>query len=318
MTIQFSNTELREVFGETLVELGREYPKMMVLDADLNTSARTVLFKDAFPHRFVQCGIAEANMMGIAGALAAEGFTPQVSTFAAFAAKKAADQVYMNIAYPNLNVKIPASYAGMTAAECGPSHNCAEDLAIMRAMPFMRVLALGDNQELKSAMRVMMETPGPFYYRVPKIKAPILFGDGHQFALGKGYVLREGKHLSIIGTGLTTGICLAAADRLVREGIEATVVHMPCIKPIDDDLIEQLSIQTQLLMTVENHRIYGGLGGAVAESAASRRPCRVERVGLGDALFESAPLSHLLKHYGFTPSNLAHRAKQALADMERT
>lgn len=183
--MNFYAKELREVFGETLVELADEYPRMLVLDADLNTSARTVLFKNAQPDRFVQCGIAESNMMGVAGALAAEGFIPQVSTFAAFAAKKAADQVYMNIAYPNFNVKIPASYAGMSASECGPSHNCAEDLAIMRSMPFMKVLALGDNRELQSAMRVIMDTPGPIYYRIPKIKAPVLFSEGHQFEIGK-------------------------------------------------------------------------------------------------------------------------------------
>ena len=287
--MEFYKKELREVFGETLVEMGAEYPKMMVLDADLNTSARTVLFKNALPDRFVQCGIAEANMMGVAGAMAAEGFTCQVSTFAAFAAKKAADQVYMNIAYPNLNVKIPASYAGMTAAECGPSHTCAEDLAIMRAMPFMRVLALGDNRELASAMRVMMETPGPFYYRVPKIKAPVLFSEGHKFELGKGYVLREGKHISLVGTGLTTGIVLGAADVLAKEGIEATVVHMPSIKPIDDALLAQLSDSTGLIATVENHRTFGGLGSAVAESVTANRPCKVEALALATICSRARP-----------------------------
>lgn len=310
--MKFYDKELREVFGETLVELGSDFPQMIVLDADLNTSTRTILFAQLFPARFIQCGIAEANMFGLAGGLAAEGFIPHVSTFATFACKKAADQVYMNAAYPKLNIKIPGSYPGMTATECGPSHNVAEDLAIMRAMPHMQVFALGDNEELASAMRVLTETPGPMYYRVPKIKAPVLFPKGHTFQIGKGYVLREGGHLTLLGTGMTTGICLAAATLLERDGIEATVLHMPSIKPIDADLIEECARKTSLLVTVENHRIHGGFGSAVAESVTTRFPVRVERIGLGEDVFESAPLAHLVRHYQLTPDAVARRARATL------
>jgi transketolase len=310
--MKFYEKELREVFGETLVELGRDFPRMLVLDADLNTSTRTILFAQRYPARFIQCGIAESNMFGVAGGLAAEGFIPQVSTFATFACKKAADQVYMNAAYPKLNVKIPGAYPGMTATECGPSHNVAEDLAIMRAMPHMQVFAFGDNEELASGMRVLMEAPGPMYYRVPRIKAPVLFSKGHKFTIGKGYVLKEGTHLTLLGTGMTTGLCLAAAELLGRDGINATVLHLPSIKPIDADLIEECAHRTSLLVTVENHRIHGGFGSAVAEVVAARFPVRVERIGLGEDVFESAPLAHLVRHYQLSPRAIAQRARAAL------
>jgi transketolase len=316
--MKFYEKDLREVFGETLVELGRDFPRMVVLDADLNTSTRTILFAQRYPARFIQCGIAESNMFGVAGGLAAEGFIPHVSTFATFACKKAADQVYMNAAYPKLNVKIPGSYPGMTATECGPSHNVAEDLAIMRAMPHMQVFAFGDNEELASGMRVLTETPGPMYYRVPKIKAPVLFSKGHTFKIGKGYVLGEGEHLTLLGTGMTTGICLAAATLLARAGIHATVLHMPSIKPIDAELIEECARKTSLLVTVENHRIHGGFGSAVSEVLAARYPARVERIGLGEDVFESAPLAHLLRHYQLTPAAVAKRARAALDALNET
>lgn len=312
--MKFYDKELRAVFGETLVELGREFPQLVVLDADLNTSTRTVLFQQAFPQRFVQCGIAESNMFGVAGGLAAEGFIPHVATFATFACKKAADQVYMNAAYPRLNVKIPGAYPGMTATECGPSHNVAEDLAIMRAMPHMRVFDFGDNVELASALRVLTLTDGPMYYRVPKIKAPVLFSPGHEFVIGKGHVLREGTHLALLGTGMTTGLCLAAAELLERGGITATVVHMPSIKPIDEELIADCARRHPLLVTVENHRIHGGFGSAVAEVTAARQPVRMERIGLGETVFESAPLAHLIEHYGLSPRAIAARCQQALKE----
>src|SRR6185436_6288133 len=171
-----------------------------VLDADLNTSSRTVLFKQQYPDRFIQCGIAESNMFGVAAGLAAEGFIPVPSTFATFACKKALDQVYLNIAYPNLNVKIPGSYPGMTATECGPSHNVAEDIAIMRVLPNMRVLDLGDNNELRSAMQRMMEVEGPVYYRVPKFEAPELFATDHKFEFGVGQLLHKGSDVTLMGT----------------------------------------------------------------------------------------------------------------------
>jgi transketolase len=316
MKITFAKKSLREVFGETLVELGAQYSRMLVMDADLNTSARTVLFKEMYPDRFIQCGIAEANLFGMAAGLAAEGYVVFPSTFAAFATRKALDQVYVNIAYPNLDVKIAGSYCGMTAGECGPSHNCAEDLAVMRALPNVKVLDPGDNRELRSMMHRMMETPGPVYFRVSKINAPELFDDGHEFAFGRGHLLRDGRDCALIGTGFMTAVALAAADLLEREGISAAVAHMPSIKPLDEELVHRLAKQTNAILTIENHRIFGGLGGAVAECTARHFPVLVDTVGLGDTVFEAAPIEHLMHHYKLTPSELAARAR-ALVQRKR-
>ena len=308
MKLTYAKKPLREIFGETLVELGALHKNVLVLDADLNTSARTVLFKQRFPDRFIQCGIAEANMFGLAAGLAAQGYVTFPSTFAAFAARKALDQVYVNIAYPKLDVKIAGSYCGMTATECGPSHNCAEDLAVMRALPHVKVLDPGDNSELQSMMHAMMAAPGPVYFRVSKVNAPELFADGHQFAFGRGHLLRDGRDIALLGTGFMTAIALGAAELLDRQGISAAVAHLPSIKPIDEEMIGRLARQTGALLTIENHRIYGGLGGAVAEVAARDYPVHLEAMGLGDTVFEAAPLQDLLRHYELTPRVMAARA----------
>lgn len=308
MKLTYSAKSLREIFGETLVELGALHPNVLVLDADLNTSARTVLFKQKYPDRFIQCGIAEANMFGIAAGLAAQGYVTFPSTFAAFAARKALDQVYVNIAYPRLDVKIAGSYCGMTATECGPSHNCAEDLAVMRALPHVKVLDPGDNRELRSMMHAMVAAPGPAYFRVAKVNAPELFADGHAFAFGRGHLLRHGRDIALLGTGFMTAVALGAAELLNRQGISAAVAHLPSIKPMDDELIVRLARETGALLTIENHRIYGGLGGAVAEVTARDYPVHLEAMGLGDTVFEAAPLQDLLRHYELTPRVMAARA----------
>lgn len=314
--LSYSQKSLREVFGETLVELGAQHPKLIVLDADLNTSARTSLFKERFPGRFIQCGIAEANLFGIAAGLAAQGYVTFPSTFAAFATRKALDQVYVNIAYPRLDVKIAGSYCGMTATECGPSHNCAEDLAVMRALPHLSVLDPGDNHELRSMMHVMVATPGPVYFRVAKVNAPELFARDHQFAFGRGHLLRPGRDVALLGTGFMTAIALGAAELLSREGISAAVAHLPSLKPIDEELIGKLARQTGAFVTIENHRVTGGLGGAVAEVTARDYPVHLEAMGLGDTVFEAAPLQDLLRHYQLTPRALAARAR-ALVQRKR-
>lgn len=316
MKLVYAKKPLREVFGETLIELGERHPRLVVLDADLNTSSRTVLFKQRFPDRFVQCGIAEANLFGIAAGLAAQGFVTFPSTFAAFATRKALDQVYINIAYPNLDVKIAGSYCGLTAAECGPSHNCAEDLAVMRSLPHVKVLDPGDNHELRSMMHAMVATPGPVYFRVSKVNAPELFSADHEFAFGRGHLLREGRDVTLLGTGFMTAIALGAAELLGREGISAAVAHVPSIKPIDEELIVKLARQTGALVTIENHRIYGGLGGAVAEVTAREYPVHLDFMGLGDTVFEAAPVQDLLQHYQLTPRALAMRAR-ALVQRKR-
>jgi len=312
MRLTYATKPLRETFGETLVELGAAHKNLIVLDADLNTSSRTVLFKQKYPERFVQCGIAEANLFGVAAGLAAQGYVTFPSTFAAFATRKALDQVYVNIAYPKLDVKIAGSYCGMTATECGPSHNCAEDVAVMRALPHVKVLDPGDNRELASMMHAMMATPGPVYFRVSKVNAPELFSEGHQFQFGRGHLLREGHDLTLLGSGFMTAVALGAAELLDREGISAAVAHLPCIKPMDEELVVNLAKQTGALLTIENHRIYGGLGGAVAEVIAREYPVYVESMGLGDDVFEAAPLQDLLRHYRLTPRAMAERAKALL------
>jgi len=308
MKLTYSPKPLREVFGETLVELGAAHKNLLVLDADLNTSARTVLFKQQFPDRFIQCGIAEANLFGLAAGLAAQGYITFPSTFAAFAARKALDQVYVNIAYPGLDVKIAGSYCGMTATECGPSHNCAEDLAVMRALPHVKVLDPGDDRELASMMRAMVATPGPVYFRVSKVNAPVLFDADHQFAFGRGHLLRAGRDIALLGTGFMTAIALGAAELLEREGLSAAVAHLPSLKPLDEKLVVKLAKQTGALLTIENHRIYGGLGAAVAETTAREYPVHLEAMGLGDDVFESGPLQDLLRHYRLTPRAMAERA----------
>lgn len=316
MKLTYAKKQMREVFGETLVELGGLHPRLLVLDADLNTSARTVLFKQKFPDRFIQCGIAEANLFGIAAGLAAQGYVTFPSTFAAFAVRKALDQVYVNIADPQLDVKIAGSYCGMTAAECGPSHNCAEDLAIMRALPHVKVCDPGDNRELRAMMHAMVATPGPVYFRVSKVNAPELFADGHQFAFGRGHLLRGGRDVALLGTGFMTAVAVGAAELLDREGISAAVAHLPSIKPLDEELIGQLARQAGALVTIENHRVFGGFGGAVAEVVARDYPVHLESMGLGDTVFESAPLQDLLRHYELTPHAMAARAR-ALVSRKR-
>lgn len=317
MKLSFARKPLRETFGETLVELGSQYNRVLVLDGDLNTSSRTILFKQKFPDRFIQCGIAEANLFGVAAGLAAQGYVTFPSTFAAFATRKALDQVYVNIAYPNLDVKIAGSYCGMTATECGPSHNCAEDLAVMRSLPNVKVLDPGDNRELRAMMFAMMAAPGPVYFRVSKVNAAELFGEGHQFAFGRGHLLREGRDVTLIGTGFMTAIALAAAELLNREGISAAVAHLPSLKPIDEELIGKLARQTGAIVTIENHRVFGGLGGAVAEVVARDYPVHIDMMGLGDTVFEAAPLQDLLRHYELTPRAMAANARALLQRKRR-
>lgn len=316
--MKFHEKNLREVFGETLVELGLTHPELVVLDADLNTSSRTSLFRQRFPDRFIQCGIAEANLFGVAAGLAARGFVPFPATFAAFATRKALDQIYTNIAYPQLSVKIPGSYAGLTATECGPSHNVAEDLAVMRSLPHLRVVDPGDNHELRSAMHVMLAEPGPVYFRVPKCEAPVLFGSDFQFEFGVGHLLRPGTQVTLMGTGMMTGVALAAAELLARDNISAAVAHLSSIKPIDEELIVRCARLTGAIVTIENHRTSGGFGSAVAEVTSRHYPVLVDPMGLGDTVFESAPMADLLRHYALTPRAMAGRARALIAAKART
>ncbi len=315
--ILYDATEMREAFGATLVELGERYDDLIVLDADLNTSTRTVLFKNRFPDRFVQCGVAEANLVAIAAGLAAAGYRAIPSTFAAFATRKALDQVYLNVCCPRLDVKIPGSYVGLTATECGASHNIVEDLSVMRTMPYIKVAAPGDSAELRSFMLKMMEDKQPVYFRVEKANAVTLFPKEHEFDWGTAVVLRDGSDVSLMGTGIATGLLMATAELLDRSGIAAEVVHCSSIKPLDEEAVVRSARKTGAVVTCENGRAFAGFGGAVAECLAQSEPVPMAFVGIGDEPVESAPLDELLVRYELTPAKIADRVRLLLGKREK-
>ena len=306
---QDGELEMREAFGRTLVELGHEHPEIRVLDADLNTSSRTVIFKERFPTRFLQVGIAEQNLFGIAAGLALEGFVPFPSTFAAFVVRRALDQIAISICYPELNVKIPGSYVGIPTSRAGASHNCIEDIAVMRSMPNMRVVDPGDNQDLRAVMRTAVETEGPVYFRVTRMTLPPLFDEGHRFEWGKGVVIREGEDVTLFGTGMMTGFCLQAADRLAEDDIRAEVVHLASIKPIDRDLIAASVGKTGCAVTAENASVVGGFGAAVTEVLSATCPAPVARIGVQDRWVSSGGIDALLAHHRMRPEDIAHAAR---------
>lgn len=304
--------EMREAFGRALVELGRERPEVVVLDADLNTSSKTVLFMEAFPERFIQVGIAEQDLFGIAAGLALEGFIPFPSTFAVFAARRALDQVAITISYPALGVKIPGSYVGLPTSRAGASHNCIEDIAVMRALPNMKVADPGDNAELRALIRTAVDTPGPVYFRVTRLTLPDLFGADHVFQWGRGHLVREGADVTLFGTGMMTSLCLRAADQLAQAGIVAEVVHLGSIKPLDEDLVVASARRTGCAVTAENASILGGFGAAVTETLAQRLPVPVERIGVRDRWVDSGGIDDLFTHHGMQPGDIAAAARRAM------
>jgi transketolase len=305
--------EMRDVFGQTLVELGREYPRMLVLDADLHTSSKAGYFKAAYPDRFLQVGIAEQNLFGISAGLALEGFVPFPCTFAAFAARRALDQVAISICYPGLNVKIPGSYVGLPTSRAGTSHNCIEDIAVMRSLPNLRVADPGDNADLRAIVRAAIETNGPVYFRVTRYTFPDLFGAGHHFEWGKGELLRSGKDVSLFGTGMMTAFCIKTAELLEKDGIDAEVVHLASIKPIDRDLIAASVSKTGCAVTAENASIIGGFGSAVAEVLAETIPVPLIRIGVCDRFVTSGGIGDLFRIHGMLPEDIAAAAKAVLA-----
>lgn len=304
--------EMRDAFGKTLVELGQQYPQMIMLDADLNTSSKAVYFKKAYPDRFIQVGIAEQNLFGMAAGLALTGFIPFPSTFAVFATRRALDQIAISICYPKLNVKIPGSYVGIPTSRAGASHNCIEDIAVMRSLPNMRVADAGDNADLRAIMHTAMETEGPVYFRVTRYTLPDLFGTDHQFEWGKGHVLREGGDVTLFGTGLMTGRCIDAAELLAAEGIEAEVIHMGSIKPIDRDLIQQSVRKTGCAVTAENATTIGGFGAAVTEVVTETYPVPMQRIGVRDKWIDSGGIDELFTYHKMQPEHIAEAAHEAI------
>ncbi len=305
--------EMRDVFGKTLVELGAKHKNMIVLDADLHTSSKAGYFKAAYPDRFVQIGIAEQNLFGVAAGLALTGFITFPSTFAVFATRRALDQIAISICYPKLNVKIPGSYVGLPTSRAGASHNCIEDIAVMRALPNMRVADAGDNADLRAIMQTAVAVDGPVYFRVTRYTLPDLFSPDHTFEWGVGNLLRQGGDVTLFGTGLMTGLCMEAANLLAKEGISTEVIHMGSIKPIDSDLIVQSVSKTGCCVTAENATILGGFGSAVAEVLGERCPAPLQRIGVRDRFVDSGGIDELFSHHGMQPEDIAAAAKTAIA-----
>lgn len=303
---------MRDAWGETLVELAGIYPELLVLDGDLANSTRADIFADAVPDRFFEMGIAEQNMLGVAAGLATVGYVPWISTFAAFLAKRALDQIRVVVAQPHLNVKMCGSYSGILTSKTGKTHQSVQDIAVFRAMPGVVTIAPADVVEMRAAMFTMMETPGPMYLRLTRDPSPVIFPDDYRFEIGAGVVLREGGDIGLISTGVQTIRTLEAAELLAASGIEATVLHLPTLKPLDVDAIVRVAERTGAVVTAEDHSIIGGLGGAVAEALAEHRPTRLKRVGWQDTYGESAPNDALLEKYGLTPAHTARAATELL------
>ena len=302
----------RDAYGKVLVELGRENPRVVALDADLSGSTKTGLFAKEFPERFFNAGIAEANLVGMAAGLAAGGMIPFASTFAVFAAGRAFEQVRQSMAYPKLNVKLVATHGGITVGEDGGSHQSVEDLAIMRALPNMTVLCPADGPETTAAIRAAAAYRGPVYVRLGRPKVPTVFGGSCDFAIGRGATLNQGSDLTFVTTGLMTAQALDAARILAEEKVSARVIHLGTIKPLDVDLLLKAARETGAIVTAEEHSVLGGLGGAVCEALAEGCPVPVERVGLRDVFGQSGTAEELLAHYGLTPAHLVEAAERVL------
>lgn len=300
----------RESYGNALAELGAEYENLVVLDADLAAATKTGIFKKAFPDRHIDCGIAECNMMGIAAGLATTGKIPFASSFAMFAAGRAFEQVRNSIGYPKLNVKIGATHAGISVGEDGATHQCNEDIALMRTIPGMVVINPTDDVEAKAAVRAAIEHEGPVYLRFGRLAVPVINDTpDYKFELGKGVVLREGKDVTIIATGLPVSECLAAADKLAADGIDAKVINIHTIKPLDEDLVVKAAKETGKVVTVEEHSVIGGLGSAVCDVLSEKCPTQVMKIGINDTFGESGPAVELIKKYGLDADSIYEKVK---------
>jgi len=303
----------RDAYGEALAELGAVNVNIVVLEADLSKSTKTSDFKKVYPERHFNMGIAEQNMLGVAAGFAAAGKIPFASSFAVFATGRAYDQIRNSIAYPNLNVKIAATHAGLTVGEDGGSHQMLEDIALMRALPNMTVIVPADGIETKQAIKAAAEYEGPVYIRMGRPKVPVLFDENYTFEIGKGVVLKEGTDVTLVGTGIMVSKAVEAAELLAAEGISAAVVNISTIKPLDAELIIAQAQKTGAIVTCEEHNIYGGLGSAVAEVLVENCPVPMARVGVADKFGESGLPDELLEKHGLTAANIAAQAKAVIA-----
>lgn len=304
----------RQAYGEALVELVEKNDKVVVLDADLANATQTCKVAKAHPEKFYNCGIAEANMVDIAAGMSTMGLIPYCSSFAMFAAGRAYEQIRNSVAYPHFNVKICATHAGVSVGEDGGSHQCIEDIALMRVIPGMTVICPADANEAKAATMAIAEMNGPVYMRLARLATPVFEGDMVKpFEIGKANVLREGKDVAIFATGLMVSESLAAAEKLAKEGIDAAVINIHTIKPIDADAVIKAASETGALVTAENHNVIGGLGSAVAEVLAEQRPTPLERVGVKDHFGQVGKAPYLMGVFGITAADIAKAARKAIA-----
>ena len=301
----------RDSYGNALVELGKEHENLVVLDADLAAATKTGVFKKVFPERHIDCGIAECNMMGVAAGLATTGKVPFASSFAMFAAGRAFEQIRNSIGYPKLNVKIGATHAGISVGEDGATHQCNEDIALMRTIPGMVVINPSDDVGARAAVKAAYKHEGPVYLRFGRLAVPVINDrEDYKFELGKGVVLREGKDITLIATGLPVAETLEAAEKLAADGIDAKVINIHTIKPLDEELIVEAAKETGKVVTIEEHSVIGGLGSAVCDVLSEKAPTKVLKIGINDTYGESGPAVELVKKYGLDAESIYKKIKE--------
>ncbi len=306
-------TATRDAYGKALVELGEKNPDVLVLDADLAAATKTGAFKKAFPERFFDTGIAEGNMMGVAAGLATTGYTVFASSFAMFSAGRAFEQVRNTIGYPHLNVKIGATHAGISVGEDGASHQCCEDIALMRSIPGMVIINPADDIEARAAVLAAAEHDGPVYMRFGRLAVPRIFDENYKFEIGKAVTLREGTDVTIIATGLLVNEAIEAAKTLEAEGISVELINMHTIKPLDKDAVIKAAKKTGCIVTAEEHNVIGGLGDAVCDAVCSEYPVPVVKLGVEDTFGKSGPAVELLHIFGLDADNIVKKAKLAIS-----
>ena len=301
----------RESYGNALAELGKKYDDVVVLDADLAGATKTGVFKKAFPERHIDCGIAECNMMGVAAGIAATGRVPFASSFAMFAAGRAFEQVRDSVGYPKLNVKIGATHAGISVGEDGATHQCNEDIALMRTIPGMVLINPSDDVEAKAAVEAAYHHEGPVYLRFGRLAVPVINDyEGYEFEIGKAITLREGEDVTIIASGLTVAESLEAAEMLANDGIDAEVINMHTIKPLDKAAVIESAAKTGKVVTVEEHSVIGGLGSAVCDVLAQLQSAKVLKIGINDVFGESGPAAQLIQKYGLDAKSIYEKVKE--------
>ena len=308
--MEMKKVATRDSYGNALKALGAKYQNLVVLDADLAGATKTGVFKKEFPERHFNCGIAEANMMCVAAGMSTTGLVPFASSFAMFAAGRAFEQVRNSIGYPHLNVKVCATHGGISVGEDGASHQCCEDFALMRSIPGMTVICPADDVEAQQAVEAAYEMDGPVYLRFGRLAVPVFHGEDYKFVIGKGEVLKEGKDVAIIANGLLVYEAIQAGEKLAEEGIDAMIINMPTIKPLDEELVIAAARKCGKVITCEEHSVIGGLGEAVASCLAEKCPTLVKRIGVNDEFGHSGPAVELLKQFGLSCENIVATAKE--------